>query len=321
MTAPHKPAIQPPRLLLKWQTWALGMAAMLIPFFVPIPPTLRRNPIISPLGDQLHIVLLAGVMLFLYWRGPLAGRLWRSALVAAVIGGAIEFIQIPFGRHAAWQDFVADLLGIGLVLGYILWRGHERRVGLGLVVVLLLCIPVRLYRMPFVAAAAFHAHDLFPVLADLEGPHDHWLWGANDASVDLVARDHTPDGPGHVVRLSGRPPTPWPGAVMHHFPQDWSGYTELLLDVRLAEGPADTQRFSVRCDDFIGQREHTWIYTPFTASRDWQTFRFPLVDRPVTDGATESDRLFDRSDVGRLLIYLPRPKAHAVLEIDNVRLQ
>lgn len=321
MTSPHKPAIQPPKLLLRWQTWATGMAAMLIPFFVPIPMVFRRSPIFSPLGDQLHIVLLAGVTLFLYWRGALAGRLWRSALVAAVIGGAIEFIQIPFGRHAAWLDFVADLMGIGLVVGYVLWRGHRQRVGLGLVVALLLVIPARLYYVPFVAAAAFHGRDIFPVIANLEGPHDRWLWDSNSAAVEVVTSEDTPGGSGHLVRLAGGPPANWPGAEIRRFPHDWSQYGELLLDVRLVEGTSESQPFSVRCDDFVGRRDKTWIYSHFTATDTWQTFHVPLSDRPVTDGATEYGRLFDRQDVDRVLIYLPRPQAHAVLEIDNLRLE
>jgi len=317
----HQPAIAPPALLLKWQTWAIGMALMLIPFFVPIPIVLRQNPIISPLGDELHIPLLAGITLFLYWRGPLSGRLWQTAVAAAAIGGAIEFIQIPFGRQAAFMDFVTDLVGIGLVAGWVIWRGHGQRRGLGLILVLLMFLPARLYRVPFVASAAFRAQDIFPVIADLEGPRDHWLWNGNGAVASLVASEDTPSGSGHLLRLEAGPPTHWPSAEMRRFPHDWSNYSALLLDVRLVEGAGDTQRFSVRCDDFTGRREHNWIYTPATATRSWQTFRIPLANRPVTDGVNVGDRLFDRRDVDRVLIYLSRPQSAAVLEIDNLRLE
>lgn len=321
MSAPHKPAITPPALLLKWQTWAFGMAFMLVPFFVPIPMVLRRNPIISPLGDQLHIVLLAGVALLLYWRGPLTGRLLQVALAAAAIGAAIEFIQIPFGRHAAFMDFVTDLVGIGLMVGFVLWRGHRQKLGLWVMLALLMFLPARLYHVPFVALAARHSQKTFPVIADLEGPRDHWLWGGNDAAVSIEARSDTPSGAGHVIRLAADAQCNWPGAETRQFPHDWSQYDELLLDVRLVEDASETQRFCVRCDDFEGRREHTWIFSAFTANGDWQTFRVPLAGQHVTDGATIRDRLFDRQDVDRVLIYLPHTTARTVLEIDNLRLE
>ncbi len=317
----HTPAIAPPPLLLKWQTWTLGLAVMLVPFFLPIPMVLRRHPIISPLGDQLHVVLLAGIALLLYWRGPLTGRLWTTALVAAIIGGAIEFVQIPFGRNAHYMDFVLDLVGIGLVVGFVLWRGHGQKVGLWLVLALLLVPPSRMYHVPFVASAAYRGQGNFPVIADLEGPRDHWLWGSNRAMLEIVKIPDGKDGPSQVVRLTASPPAHWPGVETRRFPHDWSAYETLLLDVRLVTGHAETQRFSIRIDDFVGRKDETWISTPFSATSDWQTFRFPLVQRQVTDGNSLQERTFDRKDVDRILFYLPRPEGRAVLEIDNLRLE
>lgn len=319
------PAIKPPAVLLHWQTWAFGMAVLLVPFFVPIPIVLRRHPIISPLGDQLHVVLLAGVALLLYWLGPLSGRLWATAAVSAVIGGAIEIIQIPFGRNAYWGDFVLDVVGIGLVVGYVLWRGHRQRVGLALILALLLVFPARLYHVPFVAAASYRSRDLYPLLSDLEGRHDNWIWGSNNAVVQVVACDDTPSGPGHVARLAAGPPAHWPGAEMRRFPHDWSAHDFLLMDVRLVPGPDAepdaSQPFSVRIDDFVGRQENTWIFDPALATTAWQTVRIPLRDRAVTDGSRMSERIFDLHDVDRILLYLARPEARAVLEFDNLRLE
>lgn len=317
----HTPAISPPPLLLKWQIWALGLAVMLVPFFIPIPMVLRRHPIISPLGDQLHVVLLAGIALLLYWRGPLTGRLWFTALVAAVIGGAIEFVQIPFGRNAHYMDFLLDLVGIGLVVGFILWRGHHLKVGLWLMLALLLVPPSRMYYMPFQAAAAYRAQGIFPVIADLEGPRDHWLWGGNHAVLEVVEIPDSPSGPGRVMRMAGGPPSHWPGVEVRRFPHDWSDYEYLVLAVRQISGEAKNQRFAIRCDDFVGRKEMTWITTSFTATDTWQTFRVPLRDRLVSNGQDHPERLFDRQDVDRVRLYLPRPEGRAVLEIDDLRLE
>ena len=325
MTAPRpnrpRPAVMPPDLLLKWQTWAVLMAILIVPFFVPIPQVLRRNPVISPLGDQLHVFLLAGVAFLLYWRGPLTGRLLRAAAAAAVVGGAIEFIQIPFGRNAAWMDFVRDLIGIGIVVGFVLWRGHGRRLGLAVMAVLLLTLPLQLYRVPFVAAAAYDCRDTFPLLSNLEGKRDHWIWGGNQALCEVVAVTDGPQGPGHVVRLIAEPPASWPSVEMRHFPPDWQQYSHLVFEVRLAEGPADSTRFGVRLDDFVGRQEQTWIADREVATHQWQTIRIPLQNRQVSNGPELQERLFDLSDTDRIIFYLSRPTARTVLEFDDLRLE
>jgi hypothetical protein len=319
------PAVLPPALLLKWQTLAIALIVLLVPFFVPIPVVLRRHPIFSPLGDQLHVVLLAGVALLLYWRGPLTGRLWPTAVAASLIGGAIEFVQIPFGRNACFGDFVLDVIGIGLVAGYVLWRGHGLKVGLGLIIALLLIFPARLYHLPFVVAASYRSRDIFPTLTDFEGRRDGWIWGGNSAGVTVVPVDDSPEGTGHVVRVVAGPPANWPGAEMRRFPHDWSQYETLLIDVRLvpegATEPGVEQRFGVRVDDFVGRHEDTWISDSGVATTDWQTIRIPLRDRAVTDGNQVSDRIFDLHDVDRILLYLNRPAARTVLEFDNLRLE
>lgn len=316
-----QPLIAPPAVIRKWQTIALSLAVMLIPFFIPIPLELRRHPVISPLGDQLHVVFLAGVTLLLYWRGPLTGRLWWSALAGAAIGGAIEFVQIPVGRQANVMDFGLDLVGIGLVVGYVLWKGSGLKVGCGLILALLLVPAARLYHVPFVVAAAYRGQEIFPLLADLEGPWDRWLWGNNDANISILEIPDGPLGAGRVVRLEGGPPARWPSVDLSRFPEDWTAYTHLLLDVRVVAAPADSQRFSVRCDDFVGRKEKTWISDRFTATRTWQTFRIPLRNRRVTDGGRLQDRILDLRDVDRVVIYLPLPTAPAALEIDNLRLE
>jgi hypothetical protein len=189
----------------------------------------------------------------------------------------------------------------------------------------LLVFPARLYHVPFVAAASYRSRNLYPLLADLEGKYDHRIWGGNSALVQIVARDDTPTGPGHVVRLAAGPPATWPGAEMRRFPHDWSAHDFLLMDVRLVPGPeaepGASQRFSVRIDDFVGRQEDTWIVDPALATTKWQTLRIPLRDRAVTDGGRMFERTFDLHDVDRILLFLPRPEARAVLEFDNLRLE
>ena len=214
-----------------------------------------------------------------------------------------------------------DLVGIGLVVGYMLWRGRGLKVGLWLILTLLLVPPARLYHVPLVAAAVRHCEQIFPLISDLEGPRDHWIWNGNNALVSVVEVPDSPLGAGHVVRLESSPPSPWPGAEMRRFPHDWSDYDVLLVDVRLVDGPAASRRFSIRLDDYVGRKEKTWISSRFEATREWQTFRVPFRNRRTTWGTEKTDRIFDQSDVDRIIIFLPRPDTPSVMEIDNLRLE
>lgn len=238
------PALKPPGLLLKRWTGLVVLVLLIVPFLVPIPQELRRHPVISPLGDQLHIILLAAMTLFLYWRGPLTGRLGGAALAAAAIGGAIEFVQELFGRQAFLEDFVLDLVGIGLVVGWIGWRGLGRRAGLALVLLLVAVIPYRLRHVPFLVAAAYDARQQFPVLADLERPYDHYLWRGNGAIVTSETVADSPDGAGRVVRFAAETATDWPAADLRIPPSSISRRLDRLEEEgwiarHHAEGRAD----------------------------------------------------------------------------------
>lgn len=311
----HEPAIAMPAMLNNWLVWLILAAAFLIPFFLPIAQGLRRHPIIGALGEQLHIPLLACLTLLIYWKGPLRGRLWYAAAAAAVLGGVIEFVQILVGRTALLEDWLLDLVGIGLVVGFVLWRGHGRKEGKYLLIALAIFIPGQLWYLPFTTMAKYEAKMTFPVLADFDGKHFNWLWKEN-YKVRFEVR---PGGESHdnVLRLISGPPSRWPGARLTNFPEDWSPYSEIVLDARVIRAAGDSLRFGVRVDDFEGRREDVWAQQTFYATRQWQTFTLTVANRKVLRG----DRLLDLADVEALLVYVGVPKDSFALEIDNIRLQ
>ena len=54
-------------------------------------------------------------------------RTW-AALLAVVIGGAVEVVQHFTGRDPSWGDWLADILGVGAALIlWVLWRGFRPR--------------------------------------------------------------------------------------------------------------------------------------------------------------------------------------------------
>jgi VanZ family protein len=314
----HQPALRAPNFLNKWQVWAGLMALFLIPFFVRIPRSLNHHPVISPIGDQVHIILFGGITLLLYWFGPLRGRIWWVALVSAVMGGAVEFLQLLVGRQALFKDFLLDLVGIALVVCFIYWRGHGRQAGKWVFWLLLLAIPLQLYYLPWQISATFRARDMYPVLADFETYGDRYLWTSNqEGKMTFAHIEDSPTGPGRVFRVAGGPETDWPGGYIRRFPEDWSGYTALKMEVRLVEAPSDTFKFGVRLDDYEGIKVLAYIASPFYATRQWQTISMPITDRILSS----RDRNLNLEEMDRLIIHFAKPQDPVAIEVDNLRLE
>lgn len=315
-SASRKPIPFGPPRIMNDRVIQLGLfLCLLVPFFVPIPYELRRHPVISHLGDQVHVPLLAALTLALYWFGPLRGRLRAAALVAMAAGGAIEFLQILVGRSALFMDFVLDVAGVGITVGLVLWRGWHRRSGLALMLLIALALGGQLYYLPGVIMGSRHARDVFPVLADFQGLNDRWLWaGTYDANLEFS----TDEASGNTTLvLTGGPPSPWPGAQMGHFPPDWTGYSTLKLNVRHRSEGKETVPFIVRVDDFRSRRDHAWIKDNFLATDTWQTFSMPLGERMVV----QETRPFEFHDVYKLLVFLGDRQDSNSIEIDNIRLE
>ena len=314
----RQPALPMPALLRHRWLWLVLMALVTIPFFVTIPLALRRHPAIAPLGDQFHVVLMAVIAMLVYWRGPLRGRLGFVALAAVAAGALVEVVQPAFGRTALLKDFLLDLVGICMIVGLVLWKGHRRRSGLALMTAALLSVPAQLYFLPGVIAASYEARRTFPLIADFESGHEHWIWKSNyDTRLAFVAVPDGPNGPTKVLRVTGGPPFHWPGVKVRRLPHDWSDYRALEFDVRVVIAPTDSVPMSLRLDDFLGSRANLGARHGFKATRQWRTIRCNLTGLYLNDRS----RPLDTSDMDLILVYLPRPQAPVVFELDNFRLQ
>lgn len=314
----HEPALPIPAILAARWLWLLVAAVIVVLFFVHIPAAARRHPLLAPLGDQFHVGLMAVVMLLVYWRGPLRGRLWLSALAAVACGALVEFLQPFFGRTGQVKDFLLDLVGIAATVGLVQWRGHRRRSGLALLLVTLLSIPAQLYRVPGIVAGAYHMRHTFPLVTDFESGLDHWLWDKNSHPNMVFTRvtDGPAGAPTTVLRISGGPPDQWPGIKVRRFPHDWSGYRTLAFDVRVLSSGTDTIPMGVRLEDYPGKRDNKYARASFGAWDAWHTVNIDVSRLMLTD----KTRLLDTSDMDLILFYLPRPPRTVVYEIDNVRL-
>ena len=308
-------AYPPPRFLDSWYVWLGLVLLVLVPFFLPIAQTLRRDPVVGSLGDHLHIPLLAGITLLLYWKGPLRGNLVRVSLFAAAIGGIIEVLQLLVGRSAEFNDWLLDLVGIGLVVGWIGWRGHGNRLGMWLVVLLLLIFPVQFWQVPLKIQAKYEARELFPQLADFDNPGNMRLWIRNHNS--RLEQVHADSMRGNVLRIQGAPPNRWPGGRYLGFPSDWGNYTTLCWDARLIEGAEGCQDYRVLVGDFSSRHEGTYLGEDFCVSQEWQSFSMPFDHRDLC----HTDRLLDLDDVDMVMFYVRNPEIPFTIEIDNIHLR
>lgn len=309
-----RPQVDAPGFLFRWR-WRLLLAALLtVPFFVPVPRELQADPIWGGLGDRLHVVLLGLAMLFLYWFGPLRGRLFPSVAAAAILGGAIELLQILVGRHARWHDLGQDLIGIGIALGFVLWRGAKLRLGLALMIALILFVPWQMREIPLVVSAQRLGEQRFPLLADFETRDERVLW-TEEYDGELSWTEASPGGNG-ALRLKGGPSGSYPAAVMFRFPSDWSAHDTLKVDVRLARAQADSVRGGIVLTDYDGYHENIWLQKSFHAVAQWRTVSLSI-RRPLN----RDRRPMQLDDVFLLKVYLSRPPQAVVLEIDNLRLE
>lgn len=313
-----QPAIPAPGFLRKWQVWSVLMVLFLVPFFVHIPRSLNHHPVISPLGDQVHIVLFGGITLLLYWFGPLQGRIWWAAAASGVMGGAVELLQLLVNRQALFQDFLLDLVGIGLVVSYVHWRGYGRQATKWVFLLLLFSIPVQFYNLPWQISAVYRARDMFPVLANFETYGDRFLWSSTSkGQLSFLPIPDSPSGDSSVLQLATDAGTHWPGASLRRFPEDWSDFSVMKLDIRLTEAPGDSLKFGVRLDDYEGITEQVWVANSFHATREWQTYSMPIADRKIK----HSKRNLNLKEMDRLYIYFPKPKVPVAIQIDNIRLE
>lgn len=173
----------------------------------------------------------------------------RAAIVAAILGGVTELIQIPVGRDASWTDLWHDGLGIGGALA--LRAAVDRRLGIRRLVraglILLSVSSLIPIALPIVRVARAYAYraQLFPRLADFSTDRDSF-W-----TVGVGARRIFRPGSLEVDFVAER----YPGVSWFEPEPDWSRFGSLVLDI---ENPNDSaMEVTLRVHD----RQHRSSYS------------------------------------------------------------
>lgn len=301
--------LPPPRLRLRAGALLL---LFLVLFFVPLPDEWKRCRWLYIPSDLVHVPLLGLLAWGLAARGPLRGRPWAAAGLTVLVGLAIELVQSVTGREMSLIDLALDASGAGLA---VCWARRRAWRPAALAAATALCLALPLWHLwpewRLIAAERLAARR-FPLLADFEAGVELGNWRSNhDGRLRRVPRA---DG-GHALRITGAPPSYYPGANLNGFPRDWTGHRRLAWDARVVD--ADSLRFIVRLDDFAARRDDAWLAARFTAGRAWRHY----VWEPTDAFGRKRSRPLQRNDMNGLTIYLARPPVPVTLEIDNLRLE
>ena len=296
----------------------LGLAAaavLLGPFVVPVPGRLERIAALRSLGVVAHWGLPLAFTLLLWRRGPLRGRLAAAATLAWLLTASCELLQGFVGRHPRWQDAGVDLAGVATAVGWVLARRRGRRFAYALVALGFAVVPFQLREMPGFLLGSRLASQRFPLLADFEHAREVALLDDNAEQGGEYWVERDPLRGSRVLNLRGESDGIYPGVVIRGFPRDWSSWSALAFDARVATG-APTE-LTVRLDDFLGRTDPVSVGEGFHLGSQWTRCVMDLRALQPRGG----DRTFRLDDIDSMLFYLYRPEGDVTVQLDNITLE
>jgi hypothetical protein len=291
------------------------LTLLLVPLFLPVPVDWRQHPLVGTLGDRVHVVMFAILVLMLHGRGPLRGRPLAAVAASIAIGGLTELAQSLAGRSTSSSDWYQDIQGAVLAGCWIWWRNHDgRAVPLVLAALVLVAIWWPMRDLPALVRESLAAARRFPLLCDFERRGSLVLWdehlGSRLTRVAVGPDDHALE-----VRHDGD--ERWPGTSSSHLAWNWTGQDTLLIDARLVAPAPDSLGASIWILDRAGARDVDDARRAFTLDHRWRTLRVPLADLRTL----ERGRPLVLRNVVSLSVYLHRRAAGPLaVQIDDVRL-
>jgi len=242
-----------------------------------------------------------------------------AALAAAlVLGLGIEWIQAGIGRMVDAQDIYKNVLGALVGAAFLLPARKQirRRALAGFQGAALILAGVTAWPLLAAGVDEYRASRDFPLLAGFETRWELSRWSGK-ARHSIV---HVPASQGHGALGVDLDTTTYSGVALDYFPQDWSGYGYLSLEVF---NPDDTPiRLTCRIHDQRhsegSQHYHDRFNRRFTIAPGWHTIRIDL--NQVAQAPR--DRTMDLRRIRNLGIFatrLPHPRRIYLDEVQLLR--
>lgn len=256
------------------------------------------SPLINELLDGGHV----GVFFILGWAlFPLLQRSrMRNSLIllglTLVVSFAIELIQDQVGRAFQYEDIVRNFLGMGLSLSLrllLVAKSLRAKVSSAslLLVVMLLCFLELAPLLRLLAGQAYFVAQR-PVLASFDYAFERQNWSATRSL--LTQKDGS-------LWITSNPGSRYSGAMFRDFPKDWSGYTQLNIELENPE--AAGYEITVKITDFTHDKgQHSYQ----------QRFNYRIELTPGADNieipmslikSGPVDRELDLSHINRIEIF------------------
>ncbi len=272
------------------------------------------------IGWDLGHLFCFGLWSYLYlrWR-PCQGffrQLAAVVLLALVVGGATELLQLWVGREASWEDLAKDLLGCLVAVVFTAPSRfellHWQRLFCQAVVAGWLLWSV----LPFgrVVADELIAAQQFPLLSGFETPFEASRWSGN--SGRKIERSTVFSGTAALrLRLNT---DRYSGAYQYYSLGDWSNYQ--FLQLQAYNPDPEPLQIHLRIHD-QDHRKHQNAYRDrfsarFNLQQGWNRLEVPL-DKVVN---APKGRQMDLRRVAGLGLFVAKLAQPRTIYIDEVRL-
>ncbi|HMW48434.1 MAG TPA: VanZ family protein [Cellvibrionaceae bacterium] len=311
LNATHNPLGLGPTLLV----CALSIG---LPLFWDIPGHWR---LIGALQNSGHAVLFFFMAFCLAWR-KLPGQWLLLALCA--LGLSIEAVQYFIGKDCDIQDVLLD--NLGSISGWLSFKLIKNR-SLGRAVfplgMLPVCLMVAAFYKPCLIALCYAMQwQNFPTLVSFDELGRGFLIdhheGGEYALTRLPAEIIQQGGPVNRTRVLqlNCPAQNWPGVALIDLPPNWQGFTQVQLDVWLADKTPIHLGLALR--GLNNQSDHHDVSQRFLLQPGYNRVRWRLKD--VRSGASNQNLL---AEIDKIIIFcMPEETRKQVssLWVDDLRL-
>ena len=299
----------------------LAAALLLAQLFLPRP---RFSRLWDGIFDAGHAVVFGGIA-WAVWVILCAYERPRRALfrglaafgVAAWFGFLTEAAQIPGPRNADLWDGLRDLAGAAGVL-LLVAAGHRgRRLPRQVVITVAmgaLLIGFWLGMRPLTVHVSRTLQ--LPSLARFDRPWGRSLVGLRDATITWQTRPGPTGTPVAAAEITYLAQGVYPAFMLHEPHPDWSGYTDLALDLFIPGDLPRTLLFRV-VDRGIGSDYTEQFGRTLEFAPGWHQVRFPLESVSVAI----SGRRIHLDEIQSLVIFVPAPETPFRIVLANLRLE
>ena len=273
--------------------------------------------------DALHVPVFGMIAVCTYFAFEKTRSEFRRvgwALIVSIgLGATSEVLQIPTSRDASFGDLLADTLGAAgflcALLALIPNAAVPGRRRLLLAVAATGLLAWSLLPLATISIAYLERNAQVPELVSFADRHGRLFTRIQHIDYELVAARPSQRAHAKVTLGSG----PWPGVAFHDLWPDWSGYSDLVIDLSV-DGDSSLQ-LHIRVHDALhrayGQTFTDRFNRSFSLEPGDHTLTIPMTDILIAP----RDRKMNLEAVSEIILFGSPEDAGRTFKIYSIRLQ